>query len=95
LSEDSGKSTVTFCLKHYDACGNNKRTVEAQTLSCRARRSRSLAKIRKGGGPTDLFLLKRFSINPEIEKARAEFERAQKTEEKFHKDFDGADFTSR
>ena len=40
-----------------------------------------------------LVLLKRFSGNPEIEKAKAEFERAQKVEERFHKDFDGIDFT--
>jgi hypothetical protein len=40
-----------------------------------------------------LFLLKRFSRNPGIEKARAEFDRAQKVEESFHKDFDGLDFT--
>ena len=38
-------------------------------------------------------LLKLFVGNPDIEKARAEFERAQKVEEQFHKDFDGADFT--
>ena len=38
-------------------------------------------------------LLKRFSGNPDIEKARAEFESAQNVEEKFHKDFDGVDFT--
>ena len=40
-------------------------------------------------------LLKLFLANPEIEKARAEFERAQKVEERFHKDFDGQDFTER
>jgi hypothetical protein len=40
-------------------------------------------------------LLKRFSRNPDVEKARVEFERAQKAEESFHKDFDGLDFTSR
>jgi hypothetical protein len=40
-----------------------------------------------------LVLLKRFSGNPDIEKAKAEFERAQKVEERFHKDFDGVDFT--
>jgi hypothetical protein len=40
-----------------------------------------------------LVLLKRFSGNPVIEKAKAEFERAQKVEERFHKDFDGVDFT--
>jgi hypothetical protein len=38
-------------------------------------------------------LLERFSGNPAIEKARAEFENAQKNEEGFHKDFDGIDFT--
>jgi hypothetical protein len=32
-----------------------------------------------------LVLLKRFSHNPDVEKARVEFERAQKTEERFHK----------
>jgi hypothetical protein len=40
-----------------------------------------------------LVLLKRLSRNPDVEKARAEFERAQKAEEKFHRDFDGVDFT--
>jgi hypothetical protein len=40
-----------------------------------------------------LVLLKRFSGNPDIEKAKAEFERAQKVEERFHKDFDWIDFT--
>jgi hypothetical protein len=40
-----------------------------------------------------LVLLKRFSGNPDVEKAKVEFERAQKVEEKFHKDFDGVDFT--
>ena len=32
---------------------------------------------------------------PAVEKARAEFERAQKVEERFHKEFDGLDFTNR
>jgi len=49
----------------------------------------------KAADEETLVLLKRFSPNPEIEKARVEFERAQKTEEKFHHDFDGVDFTSR
>jgi hypothetical protein len=35
-------------------------------------------------------LLKRFSRNPAVEKARAEFDRSQKVEEKFHHDFDGS-----
>jgi len=42
-----------------------------------------------------LVLLKRFSQNPAVAKARVEFERAQKVEERFHKDFDGVDFSSR
>jgi hypothetical protein len=37
--------------------------------------------------------LKRFAGNPDIEKARAEFKRAQRLEERFHKEFDGIDFT--
>jgi hypothetical protein len=40
-----------------------------------------------------VILLKRFSGNPDIEKARAAFDQAQKVEERFHKDFDGQDFT--
>jgi hypothetical protein len=40
-----------------------------------------------------LFLLKQLSFDPDIEKARAEFEKAQKVEERFHHDFDGVDFT--
>jgi hypothetical protein len=32
---------------------------------------------------------------PAFEKGKAEFERAQKVEETFHKDFDGIDFASR
>jgi hypothetical protein len=40
-------------------------------------------------------LLKRFSHNPEIDKARVEFERAQKSEQRFHSEFDGLDFTDR
>ena len=49
----------------------------------------------KDGGRKDAVLLKRFSANPdlEIEKARAEFERAGEIEKTFHKDFDGVDFT--
>jgi hypothetical protein len=38
-------------------------------------------------------LLERLSGNADVEKARAEFERAQKVEETFQKDFDGIDFT--
>jgi hypothetical protein len=49
----------------------------------------------KAADEETLVLLKRFSRNPAIEKAKAEFDRAQKVEEKFHHDFDGADFTKR
>jgi hypothetical protein len=42
-----------------------------------------------------LVLLKRFSRNPGVEKARAEFEKAQEVEERFLHDFDGVDFTMR
>ena len=38
-------------------------------------------------------LLKRLSGDPDVDKAGVEFERAQKTEESFHEDFDGIDFT--
>jgi hypothetical protein len=41
-----------------------------------------------------LALLKRFSRDPGVAKARVEFDRAQRTEERFHKEFDGLDFTS-
>jgi len=34
-------------------------------------------------------LLEHFSGNPDVDEARAEFERAQKIEETFHKDFNG------
>jgi hypothetical protein len=40
-------------------------------------------------------LLKRFADNPDIEKARAKFESAQKVEERFHQEFDGLDFSGR
>jgi len=42
-----------------------------------------------------MFLLKRFPGNPDIEKARAEFARAQEVEQRFVKDFEGVDFTER
>jgi hypothetical protein len=47
----------------------------------------------KAADEETLVLLKRFKSNPDIEKARTEFERAQKVEERFHKDFDSVDFT--
>jgi hypothetical protein len=40
-------------------------------------------------------LLKRFSRNSDVQKAKAEFDRAQGVEERFHRDFDGVDFTKR
>ena len=42
-----------------------------------------------------LVLLKGFSRDPGVAKARVEYERAQKAEERFHKDFDGQDCTER
>jgi hypothetical protein len=39
-------------------------------------------------------LLKRFEGNPDVGKARVESDRAQKVEERSHKDFDGLDFSS-
>jgi hypothetical protein len=50
-------------------------------------------KQEKAADEATAILLKRFEGNPDIEKAKAEFDRAQKVEERFHKDFDGADFT--
>jgi hypothetical protein len=40
-----------------------------------------------------LALLKRFSRDAGVAKARAEFERAKRAEETFHRDFDGLDLT--
>jgi hypothetical protein len=40
-------------------------------------------------------LLKRFSLNPDVEKAMVKFNRAQKVEQAFHKEFDGLDFANR
>ena len=40
-------------------------------------------------------LLQRFPGNPDVERARAEFERAQEVEERFLHDFEGVDFTMR
>jgi hypothetical protein len=45
----------------------------------------------KGADEETAVLLKRFSDNPDVEKAKAKFERAQKVEESFNKDFDGLD----
>ena len=52
-------------------------------------------KQEKAADQETLILLQRFSGNPGVEKARAEFGRAQETEERFHHDFDGVDFTIR
>ena len=49
----------------------------------------------KAADEETLVLLKLFSRNPDIEKARAKFECAQKVEEQFHSEFDGLDFTNR
>ena len=55
-------------------------------------------KQEKAADEETLVLLQRFSGfsgNPGVEKARAEFERAQEVEERFLHDFDGVDFTMR
>jgi len=48
----------------------------------------------KAADHATLFLLKQLSFDPDVEKAKAEFERAQGVEERFHHDFDGVDFTA-
>jgi hypothetical protein len=50
-------------------------------------------KQQKAADEKTVTLLKRLSGSADVDKARAEFERAQKVEETFHKDFDGVDFT--
>jgi hypothetical protein len=45
--------------------------------------------------PRAAVLLKQLSSDPDIEKAEAEFDWAQGVEERFHRDFDGVDFTKR
>jgi hypothetical protein len=52
-------------------------------------------KQEKAADQETLILLQRFSGNPDVEKARAEFRRAQKVKKRFHHDFDGVDFTMR
>jgi hypothetical protein len=49
----------------------------------------------KAADQETLILLQRFSGDPGVEKARAEFGRAQDDEKRFHHDFDGVDFTVR
>jgi hypothetical protein len=51
-------------------------------------------KQEKAADEKTLVLLGRFSGNPDVEKARVEFERAQEDEETFHKDFDGINVTT-
>jgi hypothetical protein len=52
-------------------------------------------KQEKAADEKTLVLLGRFSRDPDVEKARVEFERAQEDEETFHKDFDGINFAVR
>jgi hypothetical protein len=40
-------------------------------------------------------LLRKLPLDSNIEKAKAAFDQAQAVEEKFHRDFDGVDFTMR
>ena len=52
-------------------------------------------KQEKAADAATAILLRRFEGNPDVEKAKVDFDRAQKAEQKFHHDFDGQDFTSR
>lgn len=61
----------------------------AQTFSVAGERQERVADQKT------LVLLKRFLRTPGVEKAKAGFERAQRVEERFHKGFDGIDFTKR
>jgi hypothetical protein len=67
------------------------RPPELDTFAAALRSRRSPG---KGDGRTDGGSAKPILARyPDIQKARAEFDRAQKAEESFHKDFDGLDFT--
>jgi hypothetical protein len=50
-------------------------------------------KLEKAADGETLVLLQRFSGKSDVERARAEFERAQEVEERFLHDFEGVDFT--
>ena len=52
-------------------------------------------KQEKAADEETLIFLKRFEGNPDVQKAKVDFDRAQEIEERFHHDFDGVDFTSR
>jgi hypothetical protein len=52
-------------------------------------------KQEKAADEATAILLKRFEGNPDVEKAKVDFDRAQEVEERFHYDFDGQDFTIR
>ena len=52
-------------------------------------------KQEKAADEATAILLKRFEGDVDVEKAKVDFDRAQEVEERFHKDFDGQDFTSR
>jgi len=52
-------------------------------------------KLEKAADEETSILLQRFSGNPGVEKAKAEFGKAQEVEERFLHDFDGIDFTMR
>jgi hypothetical protein len=49
----------------------------------------------QGADEATLVFLKRFSGNPDVQKAKMELELAQRVQERFHKGFDEIDFTSR
>jgi hypothetical protein len=43
---------------------------------------------------TTAALLTKLPLNSDIKKAKAAFDQAQSVEDKFHRDFDGVDFTN-
>jgi hypothetical protein len=73
--------------------GSATATAQSRPVCCSVRGR--WRKTGDGCGPRDAGLLKRFSRDPGVAKARVEFERAQRVEERFHKDFDALNFTSR
>ena len=68
------------------AAGKEERPLELDTFAA----AFAVAGENQAADEQTQVLLKRFSRNPDVDKARAEFERAQKVEEKFHHDFDGS-----
>jgi hypothetical protein len=68
------------------ATGKEERPPELDTFAAAV----AVADENQAADEQTLVLLKRFSRDPDVEKARAEFKRAQKVQEQFHHDFDGS-----